>query len=145
MNSWRTLTTVVCITQEVCKVTVGNLWSQFVNFPLKIDQILTTTSQMGDNLHLPNASGGVDGCRILMKLIFLWRNVWNYNFKNFYSIVVVSIVGSDYKFLWTFVGLPGSLNDAWTFQAFRLYQNIVGNNVLPEIQKVANLPNVIEL
>ena len=58
---------------------------------------------------------------------------------------MVGIVGADYKFLWTSGGLPGSSNDACTFQASRLYQNIVGNDFLPEIQKVVKLPNGSEL
>ena len=33
---------------------------------------------------------------------------------------MMGIVGADYKFLWTSVGLPGSSNDACTFQASRL-------------------------
>ena len=57
----------------------------------------------------------------------------------------MGIVEADYKFLWTSVGLPGSSNDACTFKVFRLYQNIVGNDFLPEIQKVVKLLNVSEL
>ena len=58
---------------------------------------------------------------------------------------MMGIVGADYKLLWTSVGLPVSSNDECTFQASRLYQNIVGNNSLPEIQKVVKLPNGSEL
>ena len=43
------------------------------------------------------------------------------------------------------VGLPGSSNDAFTFQASCLYQNTVGNGFLIEIQKVVNLLNGNEL
>ena len=57
----------------------------------------------------------------------------------------MGIVGAAYKFLWTSIGLLGSSNDAFTFQAFRLYQNIVGNDFLPEMQKVVKLPNGNEL
>ena len=44
-----------------------------------------------------------------------------------------------------FFGLPGSSNDAFTFQASCLYQNTVGNGFLIEIQKVVNLLNGNEL
>ena len=37
---------------------------------------------MGDNLQLPNASGGVDGCRVLMKLIF---------YEEMYEIIILKI------------------------------------------------------
>ena len=46
---------------------------------------------------------------------------------------------------WTSVGLPGSSNDACINQASCLYQNIVANDFLPEIQKVVKLPNRNEL
>ena len=46
---------------------------------------------------------------------------------------------------WTSVGLPGSSNDACINQASRLYQNIVANDFLPEIQKVVKLLNRNEL
>ena len=68
-----------------------------------------------------------------------------YIFKNNYSIVMMGIVGADYKVLWTSVGLPGSSNDACTSQASRSYQNIVGNDFLPEIQEAVKLPNRNEL
>ena len=57
----------------------------------------------------------------------------------------MGIVGADYKFLWTSVELSDSSNNACTSQASRLYQNIVGNDFLPEIQKVVKLPNGNEL
>ena len=42
----RRLTTVQCITQKVCEMIVSNLWSEFVNFPETVDQMLTAISQM---------------------------------------------------------------------------------------------------
>ena len=54
---------------------------------------------------------------------------------------MMDIAGADYKLLWTSVGLLGSSNDASIFQASRLYQNIVDNDFLPDVQKVANIPN----
>ena len=50
----RGFTTVQCITQEVCKVIVSNLWSEFANFP-------ETISQKEGKWQFPSAFGGVDG------------------------------------------------------------------------------------
>ena len=36
------------INLEVCKVIVSNLWSEFVNFPEKVDKMLTAILQMED-------------------------------------------------------------------------------------------------
>ena len=54
---------------------------------------------------------------------------------------MMGIVGAEYKFLWTSVRLLGSLNDGCTFQASRLYQNLVAHDFSPEIQKVVKLPS----
>ena len=44
----RGLTNVQCITQEVCKVIVSNIWSEFVSFPETVDQMLTVILQLKD-------------------------------------------------------------------------------------------------
>ena len=141
------MTTVQCIFEKVCKVIVSNLCSEFVNFPETVDQMLTAISQMEDKWQFPSAFGRVDGCHIPMKCPSGGNEARKkyYNFKNFYSVVMMGIVGADYKILWTSVGLLGSSNDACTFQASRLYQNIVANDLLPEIQIVVKFPNRNEL
>ena len=47
----------------------------------------------------------------------------------------MGIVGADYQFLWASAGLPGSVNDACSFQACKLYQDINNGEKLPEIYK----------
>ena len=66
----------------------------------------------------------------LMVVILMCPNGGNearkeyYDFKNLYSVVMMGIVCADYRFLWASAGLPGSVNDACSFQACKLYQNI---------------------
>ena len=47
----------------------------------------------------------------------------------------MGIVEADYKFLWTFAGLPGSLNDAGTIFPYRYYMHIWYYNTLIMITK----------
>ena len=86
-------TIIQCITQEVCKLVVSNLWSEFVNFPETVDQMLTAILQMEDKWQFPSAFGGVDGCHIPMKCPSGGNEARKeyYNFKNFYSIVMMGI------------------------------------------------------
>ena len=42
------------------------------------------------------------------------------NFKNFYSVVLMGIVGADYRFLWASTGLRENVNDACLLQACKL-------------------------
>ena len=98
--------------------------------------MLTAILQMENKRQFPSAFGRVDGCHISIKCPSGGNEARKeyYNFKNFYSIVIMGIVG-----------LPGNSNDACSFQASRLYQNIAGNDFLPEIQKIVTLPNGNEL
>ena len=69
--------------------------------------------------HFPTAFGGVDGCHISLKCPHGGNEPSKeyYNFNNFYSVVMMGIVGADYQFLWASAGLPGKVNDACSFQA----------------------------
>ena len=93
----RGLTTEQCITQEVCKVIVSNLWSEFVNFPETVDQMLTVISEMEDKWQFPSAFGGADGCHITMKCPSSGNEARK---ENFYSIFMMSVVGADLDFCW---------------------------------------------
>ena len=80
---------------------------------------------MRDNWQFTSVSHGVGRCHIPMKCPRVGNEVRkkHYNFKKFYSIVTIGIVGTDVKFLLISIGLPDSLNVTYTFQDFRLYQN----------------------
>ena len=139
----RELATVQCITQDVCKTIVSNLWSEFVNFPEQWSRFtaisaITAISKMEDKWQFPIFQWNVFEAEMQRErsIIIL---------KNFYSIIMMEIVGAGYKVLWASLGLPGSSNNACTFQASRLYQNIAGNEFLPEIQNAVNLPKENEL
>ena len=47
-----------------------------------------------------------------------------YNYKGFYSIVLMALVDADYKFLWVEVGSNGSASDAQVFNAGQLKEFI---------------------
>ena len=70
----------------------------------------------------PTAFGGVDGCHIPLKCPHGGNEARKeyYNFKNFYSVVMMGIVGADYRFLWASTGLPENVNDACSLQACKL-------------------------
>ena len=61
----------------------------------------------------PDAFGGIDGCHIPIKCPQGGKACKEYyNFKIFYSIVMMGIVAADYRFLWANFGLLGSVNAA---------------------------------
>ena len=141
------LLTIQNITNEVCSVTVSNLWHKFVIFPESEDQILRVIFKMESMWQFPGAFGGTDGCHIPIKFSHGGNEARKeyYNLKNFYYIVMMGIVAADYRFLWANAGLPGSVNDGCTFQASHLYSDIVRGNALPDIKKVLTVQSQREV
>ena len=135
------LSTIENITNEVCSVIVSNLWHKFVSFTESEDQMLRSISKMESMWQFPGAFGGIDGCHTPIKRPHSGNEASKeyYNFKNFYSIgslvfFMMGVVAADYRFLWANVGLPGSVNDACTFQVSHLYSNIVRGDALSDIK-----------
>ena len=56
--------------------------------------------------------GGLQACKVY------------HNFKNFYSIVLMAMVDSHYRFVWDSCGFSGSSHDAVTFRSTHLWTHI---------------------
>nr|CAI5861772.1 unnamed protein product [Callosobruchus analis] len=72
---------------------------------------------------IPNCGGAIDGKHIR---IFQPANTgaMYYNYKNFYSIVLMAIVNAEYEFLYVDVGKNGRLSDGGD-EAFALHDHIL--------------------
>ena len=59
------------------------------------------------------------------------RNSGNlyYNYKSFFSIVLMGLVDSDYKFMWIDVGGCGHMSDAQLFNASELKECLEDNSI----------------
>lgn len=58
-----------------------------------------------------------------------------YNFKNFYSIVLVALVDAKYRFMWESCGLPGNSHNSIIFQSTSLWEKLQQGTVIPNIGK----------
>lgn len=69
-----------------------------------------------------------------------------HNFKNFYSIVLMAMVDSNYRFVWGTGGFPGNSHDAVIFQSTKLYSDIKEGTFIPQLSKDVNgvqVPQVV--
>ncbi|XP_048775604.1 uncharacterized protein LOC125680204 [Ostrea edulis] len=64
--------------------------------------------------NLPHACGALDGKHIRIKKLAGSGSLF-YNYKNF-SVVMIALVDSDYKFIWLNVGSYGSSSDGQIFR-----------------------------
>ncbi|OXA43423.1 protein ALP1-like [Folsomia candida] len=93
----------------------------------------------------PNACGAMDGKHIRIRSP-AHSGSTNYNYKNFYSIVLLAIVGPDYKFTAVDIGASGSQSDGGVFGRSSLGNALhLGKLGLPPPKQVGEtcLPHVI--
>lgn len=58
-----------------------------------------------------------------------------HNFKNFYSIVLMGMVDSHYRYIWGSCGYPDNSHDAIIFKWTELWSNIKEGSCIPQIIK----------
>lgn len=86
---------------------------------------------------LPCCWAAIDGCHISIKCPpgGLQYSKEYHNFKNIYSVVLMGLVDSNYRFIWGSCGFPGNSHDAIIFQSTELWTNIKDNKIVPLIGK----------
>ena len=97
---------------------------------------------MEEMWQFPCCLSAIDGCHIPLKCPpgGLESCKEYHNFKNFYSIVLMALVDSHYRFVWGSCGYPGNSYDSIIFKSTELWSNIASGNVLPSIgKKIAKL------
>ena len=141
------LSTAATITKEVCQAIVDILWEEIVNkhMPKTEEDYKTKMVDMEEMWQFPCCWAAIDGCHIPIKCPpgGLEANKEYHNFKNFYSIVLMAMVDSHYRFIWGSCGYPGNSHDAIILQSTDLWakQNDqsppigkpVGNQTIPPL------------
>ena len=132
------VSTVCNIVQEVCQVLVDHLWSESVScfMPKTREEFKKKMLDMEEFWQFPCCWAAIDGCHIPMKCPAGGQEACKeyHNFKNFYLIVLMSIVDSHYRFIWGSCGFPGNSHDAVIFQSTDLW-NSIQEGLIPSIGK----------
>ena len=99
---------------------------------------------MEEMWQFPCCWAAIDGCHISIKCPpgGLESSKEYHNFKNFYSIVLMGMVDSHYRFIWGSCGYPGNSHDAIIFQSTDLWAKIQNSNCLPQFGKQIDIQTV---
>ena len=83
------------------------------------------------HMDFPFAFAAIDGCHIRLRCpIGETSRKDYYNFKNFYSIVLMAMVNGKGQFLWASAGMPGNCHDSTLLQS---------TNMWPKMPALCNL------
>ena len=133
------LSTVCTITKEVSQAIIDFLWNESVTkyMPQSEQQFRNKIVDMEEMWQFPCCWAAIDGCHIPIKCPPGGQEACKeyHNFKNFYSVVLMAMVDSHYRFIWGSCGYPGNSHDSIIFQSTDLWSKIQKGNYLPQIAK----------
>ena len=92
--------------------------------PSTPDDWTAVADKFGARWNFPHALGALDGKHIAIKNPKNGGSVY-YNYKGFFSIILLVLVDADYKFLWISVGANGSASDCQLFNNSELKEAFV--------------------
>jgi len=132
--------TIAQIIREVCIV----IWDELVEvyMPSFTDQYWQNISTgFEQRANFPNCLGAVDGKHIRM-IKPTGTGSQHYNYKHYFSIVLLAVVDSDYKFIYVDVGSFGKDSDSTIFKNSS-FGTLLANESL-HIPRPSQLPNTNE-
>ena len=59
-----------------------------------------------------------------------------HDFKVFFSVVLMALVDSKYRFIWANCGIPDNTHDSLIFQSTNIYKRIVNGDIIPDFNFV---------
>ena len=144
----RGVATVSSILLEVCQVLVEYLWTERIssNMPKSQEDLERKILDMEELWQFPCCWVALNGCHVPIKCPPGGPETCReyHNFKNFYSVVLMAMVDSHYRFVWSSCGYPGNSHDAIILRSTNLW-NSIQDGLLPNMAKAVGEVNVSPL
>ena len=119
--------TISLVVREVCEAIIAEYRDELLAPP----QTEAEWRQISDNWlnrwNFPHVIGAIDGKHIACKAPANTGSDY-YNYKGFFSVILLAVVTSDYKFLWIDVSGKGSSSDAHIYNASELREGLQNND-----------------
>ena len=119
--------TIYLLIPEVCEAIIQEYSDEVISCPTTQDEWREVAQQFGAqfgarwNFH--HALGAIDGKHISIEAPKNSGSLY-YNYKGFFSILLLGLVDADYKLLWVDIGANGSASAARLFNSCRLKEDI---------------------
>ena len=133
--------TISLIITEVCEAIINEYAEEVMPIPAQPQDWKNIADGFMRRWQFPNSLGALDGKHVACKCPPRSGSLY-FNYKKFYSIVLLALVDSDYKFVWADVGGMGAASDAqlWNLSELKTSIEDMNTNTL-HIPDPAPLPN----
>jgi hypothetical protein len=106
--------TISGVVREVTQAIIAEYAEEVVKTPQTAEEWREVAHLFSGRWNFHHALGAIDGKHIALKKPKNSGSLY-FNYKGFFSIIMLALVDADYKFLWVEVGTPGSTSDAAVF------------------------------
>eukprot|EP00105_Crassostrea_gigas_P007335 XP_011421541.1 PREDICTED: protein ALP1-like [Crassostrea gigas] len=117
----------LCV-REVCQAIVSEYKDECIQCPTTVEEWQAISSEFSRRWNVPHACGALDGKHIVCRRPRNSGSLY-FNYKGFFSLVLMGLVDADYKFLWIDVGGYGHMSDAQIFNASELKECLEDNSI----------------
>ena len=107
--------TISLFVPKVCQVIYDVLCEDYFNMPSSEEDWLNLANGTQERWQFPNAFAAADGKHIAINHPYGSGSEF-YNYKGFYSIVLLAYVDYDYKFIYADVGCQGRISDGGVYR-----------------------------
>jgi hypothetical protein len=122
---------------QVCKAIYDTFEGDAMRCPNTPEEWLSVSEAFERKWQFPHAVGALDGKHVRIRNPAKGGSQY-YNYKGYFSIVMLALVDADYRFLWLQIGVPGSSSDAQIFNSCALRDAIVDGSInFPPAQPLA--------
>nr|XP_054753725.1 uncharacterized protein LOC129259462 [Lytechinus pictus] len=99
----------------VCQAIISEYQDEVFSCPTTPDEWREVARTYADRWNFHHVCGALDGKHVAIRNPPGSGTIY-YNYKGFYSLILLALVDGNYKFLWADVGNPGSSSDAQVFK-----------------------------
>lgn len=111
---------IVTVVADVCQAIYAHYHEKAFKFPASADEWKKVAQGFSDKWNFHHCCGCIDGKHVRIQAPPKSGSVY-YNYKGFYSIIMLALVDSNYKFMYVDVGGYGADSDAGIFRECGLY------------------------
>ena len=111
--------TITKIIPEVCQAIVAEFKDELIPCPTTEAEWRPLAEEFYRKWNVPHACGALDGKHVAIRRPPQSGTMY-FNYKGFFSVVLMALVDANYRFLWIDCGGKGSMSDAQLFNASEL-------------------------
>ena len=137
--NWRAAhNTIGMFVPEVCEAIVAEYAEEVFRTPTTADGWREVAQAFQDRWNFPHVCGALDGKHVAIRKPRHSGSIY-YNYKGFFSIVILVLCDANYKAIWAHVGSPGSQSDCGIYNESPMFQGIHDETIkLPPPEPLPN-------